>query len=157
MRGLRTWFSTSAVAPGRKPSGGLWVLDENPTLLRRLHLGVSQSFRVWCEDHSDLQLGLHQFQWVQFQLLPEGECSSAVCGQCRSATYLGGRFSISALLGSDLYVNPCLLSIIKAEIFLMFYMVLDCSISCLLFYMAIFCWINVYFSAKCGIQCFSAF
>ena len=35
------------------------MLDGNPTLLKRLHSEVSQSFRDWCEDHSDLQLVLH--------------------------------------------------------------------------------------------------
>ena len=106
-------------------------VGRKPNTLEETSLRSFTELQSWCEDHSDLQLGLHHFQRVQCQLLPEREGSSSVCGQGRSVAYLGGQFSISALSGSDLYVNPFLLSIIKAEIFLLFYMVLDCSVSCL--------------------------
>ena len=151
MGGLRTWFSTSRCSPRTETLGWFVSIGRKPSTLEETSLRSFTELQSWCEDHSDLQLGLHHFSGFSVSCCRRESATVQFVASAVQQLILVASFLSQLFLGQIYMLNPFLLSIIKAEIFLLFYMVLDCSVSCHLFYMAIFCWINVYFMANCGI------
>lgn len=103
VRGWRTLFSASLVAPGRKPSGDLVRLGEYPSPLGEFIQDSQESLAV------------------AFKFSSEGRCSAT--------EYLGGQPSISAIWLYQ-HVNPRLPIIIKAEIILFLLLLSLILLSC---------------------------
>ena len=157
MRGLRTWIIYFSRSPRMETLGWVVSVGRKPNSL-------------WGDFIQKFHRALVILEWGSFRSstwassFSVGSVSAVAGGRVQQFSLWPVPFNSLSwwpiFYLSSFWVRyickPILIFIIMLSLF-QFYVVWDCSVSCLLFYMAIFCWINVYFTANCGIQYFSAF